>query len=60
LRRVLPVMAGSLLLALSNFLMARWNHIGIQFSFASPRVYGDGYDAKVRDASIYATYTFNF
>ena len=47
-------------LALSNFLMARWNHIGIQFSFASPRVYGDGYDAKVRDASIYATYTFNF
>ena len=47
-------------LAVSNFLIARWNHVGIQFSFASPRVYGDGYDAKVRDASIYATYTFNF
>ena len=47
-------------LAVSNFLIARWNHVGIQFSFASPRVYGDGYEAKVRDASIYATYTFNF
>jgi len=47
-------------LAVSNFLIARWNHIGLQFSFASPRVYGDGYDAKVRDASIYATYTYNF
>jgi hypothetical protein len=47
-------------LALSNFLIARWDHVGVQFSFASPRVYGDGYDAKVRDASLYATYTFNF
>jgi predicted lipoprotein with Yx(FWY)xxD motif len=47
-------------LALSNFLIARWNHVGVQFSFASPRVYGDGYDAKVRNASLYATYTFNF
>jgi len=47
-------------LAVSNFLIARWNHVGVQFSFASPRVYGDGYDAKVRDASLYATYTFNF
>jgi len=47
-------------LAVTNFLIARWNHIGIQFSFASPRVYGDGYDAQVKDASLYATYTFNF
>ena len=47
-------------LAVTNFLIARWNHVGIQFSFASPRVYGDGYDARVTDASIYATYTFNF
>ena len=47
-------------LALANFLIARWNHIGIQFSYASPRVYGDGYDVKVADASLYATYTFNF
>jgi len=47
-------------LAITNFLIARWNHIGVQFSFASPRVYGDGYDARVTDASLYATYTFNF
>jgi hypothetical protein len=47
-------------LAVSNFLIARWNHIGVQFSYASPRVYGDGYDARVRDVSLYATYTFNF
>jgi len=47
-------------LAVSNFIIARWNHVGFQFSFASPRIYGDGYDAKVRDASLYATYTFNF
>jgi len=46
-------------LAITNFLIARWNHVGIQFSFASPRVYGDGYDAKVKDVSLYATYTFN-
>jgi len=47
-------------LAVTNFLIARWNHVGIQFSFASPRVYGDGYDGRVTDASLYATYTFNF
>jgi hypothetical protein len=47
-------------LAVSNFLIARWNHVGVQFSYASPRVYGDGYDAEVKDASLYATYTFNF
>jgi len=46
-------------LAVSNFLIARWNHVGIQFSFASPRVYGDG-TTPSQDASIYATYTFNF
>ncbi len=47
-------------LAVTNFLIAQWDHIGIQFSFASPRVYGDGYDARVTDASLFATYTFNF
>jgi hypothetical protein len=47
-------------LAVTNFLIARWDHVGIQFSFASPRVYGDGYDARVTDASLYATYTINF
>jgi hypothetical protein len=47
-------------LAITNFLIARWNHIGGQFSYASPRVYGDGYDARVKNASLYATYTFNF
>jgi hypothetical protein len=47
-------------LAITNFLIARWNHMGIQFSYASPRVYGDGYDAQVKDVSFYATYTFNF
>jgi hypothetical protein len=47
-------------LAITNFLIARWNHMGIQFSYASPRVYGDGYDARVKNASLYATYTFNF
>jgi hypothetical protein len=47
-------------LAITNFLIARWNHIGVQFSYASPRVYGDDYDARVKDVSLYATYTFNF
>jgi hypothetical protein len=47
-------------LAVTNFLIARWNHVGFQFSYASPRVYGDGYDARVTDSSLYATYTFNF
>ena len=47
-------------LAITNFLIARWNHMGVQFSYASPRVYGDGYDARVKDVSFYATYTLNF
>jgi len=47
-------------LAITNFLIAQWNHFGVQFSFASPRVYGDAYDAKVKDASLYATYTYYF
>jgi hypothetical protein len=47
-------------LAITNFLIARWNHMGIQSSYASPRVYGDGYDARVKNASLYATYTLNF
>jgi hypothetical protein len=47
-------------LAITNFLIAQWDHVGIQFSYASPRVYGNGYDARVADASLYVTYTFNF
>jgi hypothetical protein len=52
--------AVELRLAVTNFLIAQWNQIGIWFSYAPPRVYGDGYDARVTDASLYATYTFNF
>ena len=47
-------------LAVSNFLEARWNHIGISFSFASPRIYGDGYDVRVADVSANIGYAFYF
>jgi hypothetical protein len=47
-------------LALSNFLEARWNHFGLSFSFASPRVYGDGYDIRVSDVSANVGYVFYF
>jgi hypothetical protein len=38
-------------LALSNFLEARWNYLDFSISYASPRLYGDGYDIKVSDFS---------
>ncbi len=44
----------------ADFGIAQWDPIGIQFFYASPRVYGDGYDARVAGASLYATYPFNF
>jgi hypothetical protein len=47
-------------LALSNFLEARWNHFGLSFSYASPRVYGDGYDIRVSDVSANIGYVFYF
>jgi hypothetical protein len=47
-------------LAISNFIEARWNHIGISFSYASPRIYGDGYDVRVADVSANIGYAFYF
>jgi hypothetical protein len=47
-------------LAVSNFLEARWNHIGISFSYASPRIYGDGYDIRVSGFSANIGYTYYF
>jgi hypothetical protein len=47
-------------LALSNFLEARWNQFGIILSYASPRVYGDGYDVRVSDVSANIGYVFYF
>jgi hypothetical protein len=38
-------------LALSNFLEARWNYLDFSVSYASPRIYGDGYEIKVSDFS---------
>jgi len=47
-------------LALSNFLEARWKQIGISISYASPRVYGDGYDIRVSDFSANIGYVYYF
>ena len=47
-------------LAVSNFLEARWNHIGISFSYAAPRIYGDGYDIRVSGFSANIGYTYYF
>jgi hypothetical protein len=47
-------------LAFSDFLEARWNQIGISISFASPRVYGDGYDIRVSDFSANIGYVYYF
>jgi hypothetical protein len=47
-------------LAVSNFLEARWNHIGISFSYASPRIYGDGYDIRVTGFSANIGFTYYF
>ena len=47
-------------LALSNFLEARWNHVDFSISYASPRIYGDGYDIKVSDFSASVGLVFYF
>jgi hypothetical protein len=47
-------------LAVSNFLEARWNHFGLSVSYASPRVYGDGYDIRMSDFSANIGYLFYF
>ena len=47
-------------LALSNFLEARWNYLDFSISYASPRIYGDGYDIKVSDFSASVGLVFYF
>jgi len=47
-------------LAVSNFLEARWNHFGLSVSYASPRVYGDGYDIRVSGFSANVGYLYYF
>jgi hypothetical protein len=47
-------------LAVSNFLEARWNQFGLTVSYASPRVYGDGYDIRMADFSANLGYLFYF
>ena len=47
-------------LAVSNFLEARWRHIGISFSYAAPRIYGDGYDIRVNGFSVNIGYAYYF
>jgi hypothetical protein len=47
-------------LAVSDFLEARWHHFGISISYAAPRIYGDGYEAKVSNFSANIGYTYYF
>ena len=47
-------------LALSNFLEARWNYLDFSIAYASPRLYGDGYDIKVSDFSASVGLVFYF
>ncbi len=47
-------------LALSNLLQVRWNYIDLSIGYASPRVYGNGYDIKVSDFSASLGYVFYF
>ncbi|HXY53649.1 MAG TPA: hypothetical protein VEM40_03145 [Nitrospirota bacterium] len=47
-------------LAWTNFLEANWKHIGISFSYAAPRIYGDGYDIRVAGFSLSVGYTYYF
>ncbi|HEY6240313.1 MAG TPA: hypothetical protein VIW78_05690 [Burkholderiales bacterium] len=47
-------------LAVSNFLEARWNHVGLSVSYASPRIYGDGYDIRVSGFSANIGYFYYF
>jgi len=47
-------------LTLTDFLEARWHHIGISISYAAPRIYGDLYDLKVANWSASLGYTYYF
>jgi len=47
-------------LAYSNFLEARWNHIGVSISYAAPRIYGDEYNIKVSNFTAYIGYSIYF
>jgi hypothetical protein len=47
-------------LAYSNFLEARWNHIGVSISYAAPRIYGDEYNIKVSNFTAYVGYSIYF
>ena len=47
-------------LAVSNFIEARWRQIGISFSYAAPRIYGDGYDIRATGVSANIGYVFYF
>ena len=47
-------------LALSNFIEARWRQIGISFSYAAPRIYGDGYDVRASGVSANIGYVYYF
>ena len=47
-------------LAVSDFIEARWHHFGISISYAAPRIYGDGYEAKVSNFSANIGYTYYF
>jgi hypothetical protein len=47
-------------LAYSNFLEARWNHIGVSVSYAAPRIYGDEYNIKVSNFTAYVGYSIYF
>ena len=46
--------------AWNNFLDANWKHIGISFSYAAPRIYGDGYDIRATGLSFNIGYTYYF
>ena len=48
------------MLALSDFLEARWNRLGVSISYAAPRNCGNTYDVKVSDFSVNIGYTFHF
>ena len=47
-------------LTLTDFLEARWRHIGISVSYAAPRIHGDEYDIKVANWSASIGYTYYF
>ncbi len=47
-------------LAVSNFLEARWRQFGISFSYAAPRLYGDGYDIRAQGVSANIGYVIYF